>query len=296
MTAKMIPLKPKVSTVGDFEVRRFLPSAQKRSVGPFIFFDEMGAVTLQDGVGMDVGPHPHIGLSTLTWMIEGESVHRDSLGFVQTITPGDVNLMTAGRGIVHSERTAFDGRQGQRRVHGLQVWIALPSDLQEIEPSFQHVKKADLPTCVQDGMAITVIAGQAFGVQSPLKVYSPTLYLDMKADHAVQVDLPNEQEEQAVFIVAGTGRLNEDAFQAGGFLVLPQGERTRLESDGAVHVMMLGGQALRTRRHLWWNFAATSKERIEQAKQDWQEGRFDPVIDEADHDRIPLPVVPVRQS
>ena len=284
-TTEIFKLDAKTSDIGEFEVKRFLPSMEKRSVGPFIFFDQMGPAVLEDGRGMDVRPHPHIGLSTLTWLIEGEIEHRDSLGVVQTIRPGEVNWMTAGRGIVHSERTAADKRVGERPVFGLQIWMALPSDKQEIEPDFQHVKADQLPKISLDNADVTVIAGDAYGETSPVRVQSPTIYLDIKLNG--QLNLPNEYEEQALFIVAGEGRVNGVSFTKGDFLILPSEGDIAVETDGDAHIVLLGGQALKNRRYLWWNFASTSKERIEQAKADWKEGRFDKVPGETEF--IPLP-------
>lgn len=283
---EIVEIAAKASDIGDFEVRRYLPSAEKRSVGPFIFFDEMGPTVLEAGQGMDVRPHPHIGLSTLTWLIEGEIVHRDSLGYTQTIRPGEVNWMTAGRGIVHSERSNMDERDHERALYGLQIWMALPSDKEEIDPSFQHVKAEELPKILQDGAEVTVIAGQAFGRKSPVKVHSPTLYLDVKVKAAQSFELSADYEEQAIYILQGQGEVMGHAFTKGDFLVLPH-KGVRITATTDLHFVVLGGQALKTRRHMWWNFVSTRKERIEQAKTDWAEGRFDPVPGEVE--RIELP-------
>ncbi|MDV7340318.1 pirin family protein [Terasakiella sp. A23] len=283
---EMTVIIPKLSDIGEFEVKRYLPSQEKRSVGPFIFFDEMGPTILEHGKGMDVRPHPHIGLSTLTWLLEGEIVHRDSLGYVQTIRPGEVNWMAAGRGIVHSERSPEDGRDGERPLYGLQIWMALPSDSQEIDPRFQHIKAPDLPKISKDGTEIIVIAGQAFSETSPVEVQSPTIYLDVKVDANGSVDLPAEYEEQAVFILKGEGTFNGKPFAKGDFVLLPSAV-TDVHATSDLNFVLLGGQGLKTRRHMWWNFVSTSKERIEQAKTDWEAGRFDPVPGEDEF--IPLP-------
>ncbi|NVJ92480.1 MAG: pirin family protein [Methylocystaceae bacterium] len=283
---QMIEIQPKKSDIGDFEVRRFLPSKVKRSVGPFIFFDEMGPTVLDDGAGMDVRPHPHIGLSTLTWLLEGEIVHRDSLGYTQTIRPGEVNWMTAGRGIVHSERSPQDGRDGKRPLYGLQIWMALPSDKQEIDPSFQHVKADALPQLKKENAEITVIAGEAYGETSPVQVQSPTIYLDIKVKDG-RLTLPNDYEEQAVYIIKGQGVFNGQQLRQGSFFVLPNKQKTTIDQASDLHFVLLGGQALKNKRYLWWNFASTSRERIEQAKDDWENGRFDKVVDDEEH--IPLP-------
>ncbi|NVK18356.1 MAG: pirin family protein [Methylocystaceae bacterium] len=282
----IVEIKPKKSDIGNFDVQRFLPSAQKRSVGPFIFFDEMGPTVLQVGQGMDVAPHPHIGLSTLTWLIEGEIVHRDSLGYTQTIRPGEVNWMTAGRGIVHSERSDTDDRNSARPLYGLQIWLALPSDKQEIAPSFQHVKAHELPKVTHDRAEATIIAGHAFGQTSPVLVHSPTVYLDVKIKIGGNFQLASEYEEQAIYILKGQGTVCNHSFQKGEFLVLPTHD-VEITAETDLHFLVLGGKALQTRRHMWWNFVSTSKERIEQAKLDWSEGRFDPVPGE--RERIELP-------
>ena len=287
MLDDLIEIVPVTSDIGDFEVKRYLPSKVKRSVGPFIFFDEMGPTILQDGQGMDVRPHPHIGLSTLTWLIEGEIVHRDSLGYVQTIRPGEVNLMTAGKGIVHSERSAQDAREGERSLYGLQIWMALPSDQQEIDPDFQHVKADALPHIQSDGANITVIAGEAYGKRSPVNVHTPTIYLDIKLAEGARVTLPNGHEEQAIFILSGEGEVEGRLIKKGDFLVLPSNTAVGIKALGDLHLILLGGQALKTRLHMWWNFVSTSKERIEQAKEDWEEERFARVV--GDDEFIPLP-------
>ncbi|WP_028878450.1 pirin family protein [Terasakiella pusilla] len=277
---------PKLSDIGGFDVKRYLPTRGKKSVGPFVFFDEMGPTLLQDGDAMDVRPHPHIGLSTLTWLIEGEILHRDSLGYTQLIRPGEVNWMTAGKGIVHSERSPHATRDQNRPLYGLQIWMALPSDKQEIDPSFQHVSAEELATFKEGDAKITLIAGQAFGYTSPVEVHSPTIYLDVKIKDGGLFTLPADYEEQAIFILKGKGRFDGRLSKKGEFLVLPH-RRLEVQADEDLHFVLLGGQALKHKRYMWWNFVSTSKERIEQAKQDWKEGRFPQVPDEVDF--IPLP-------
>lgn len=284
----LIQIPPKESDIGNFQVKRFLPSAKKRSVGPFIFFDEMGPAFLHSNNAMDVRPHPHIGLSTLTWMIEGRLLHRDSLGSVQPISAGDINWMTAGRGIVHSERCPEEERGHTRPIHGLQIWIALPSDQQEIEPYFQHIPAHKVPKISQEGVEIALIAGQAFGQTSPVQVHSPTLYLDIRLASQRTFTLPNDQEEQALFIIKGDLEIGDQHFTTGAFVLLPN-HALSVTSLESCHFVVLGGQALRTRRYLWWNFAATSKERIEQAKRDWVAGQFGRVIGEDEDAPLPLP-------
>lgn len=285
---EVFEITPKLSDIGDFEVKRYLPTRGTKSVGPFVFFDEMGPTILRHGQGMDVRPHPHIGLSTLTWMVQGEILHRDSLGYTQLIRPGEVNWMTAGKGIVHSERSPNETRDQDRSLYGLQIWMALPSDKQEIDPSFQHVSSEALPKFSHDDAVITLIAGQAFGYRSPVDVQSPTIYLDVKVKEGGKVTLPADYEEQAVFILDGEGRFDGRPSAKGDFLILPRRPIDVVSGENdELHFVLLGGQALKQKRYMWWNFVSTSKERIEQAKRDWTEGRFPQVPGE--EESIPLP-------
>lgn len=283
---EIFEINPKPRDIGEFEVKRYLPTRGTKSVGPFVFFDEMGPTLLKDGKALDVRPHPHIGLSTLTWLIEGEIVHRDSLGYTQLIRPGEVNWMTAGKGIVHSERSPQETRDQESPLYGLQIWIALPSDKQEIDPNFQHVGAESLPKFRQEGAEVTVIAGQAFGRTSPVEVQSPTVYLNVKVQKGARFRLPADYEEQAVYILKGRALFDGRLSQKGEFLVLPQ-RQMNVVAEEDLDFVLLGGQALKHKRYMWWNFVSTSKERVEQAKRDWQEGRFPQVPD--DDEFTPLP-------
>jgi redox-sensitive bicupin YhaK (pirin superfamily) len=271
--------------LGGFCVRRVLPAPMARSVGPFVFFDEMGPADFPAGQGINVRPHPHIGLATVTFLFEGEIMHRDSLGYMQPIRPGAVNLMTAGSGIVHSERTSPELLETGQRLHGLQVWMALPEDVQEIDPSFVHYPEAALPVIEKDGVVTTVIIGSHAGAVSPVKVHPETIYLSMSLEEGVrhQIDAPHEQ--LAVYVVSGQVGLDGHPVSAGEMAVLAH-QRVPLEAIAASRVMLIGGEDLGPRR-MFWNFVHTSKTRIEQAKQDWRDMKFDRVP--GDNEFIPLP-------
>ena len=283
---------PRTSEIGEgFKVRRALPSSRRRMVGPFIFLDQMGPEVLRSGKALDVAAHPHIGLATVTYLFEGEALHRDSLGVRQAIRPGDVNWMTAGRGIAHSERTPQEMRQSGGTIFGIQSWVALPLDAEETEPSFAHHGAAELPVIEGEGKLVRLIAGSIFGERSPVKTFSETFYADVTLDRGARIPVPVEQEERAIYIVQGSiGLVEQDGtFDEGELIVLKPGAEITLkapEGSGA-RLMLLGGAAMDSRRHIWWNFVSSSRERIEQAKQDWKEGRFAPVPDETEV--IPLP-------
>ncbi len=270
---------------GGFTVRRLLPAAVQRSVGPFLFFDHFGPVTAGPADNHDVRPHPHIGLATVTYLFEGAMMHRDSTGVVQRIEPGAINWMTAGRGIVHSERTPDDLRGVQRVSHGLQLWAALPASDEEVEPTFAHTPAADIPVIERGGVRLRVLIGSAFGVQSPVAVRSTTLYLDiaMAAGNALPLPLA---EERAIYIVAGDATLDGDALQAHTMVVLRPGEEPVLAATGDSRVVLIGGAPLGP-RHIWWNFVSSRKARIDQAADDWAAQRFDAVPGETEF--IPLP-------
>jgi redox-sensitive bicupin YhaK (pirin superfamily) len=274
--------------LGGFFVRRLLPSAQQRMVGPFIFYDHMGPSTFAPGQGIDVRPHPHIGLATVTYLFEGEILHRDSLGNTQPIRPGEVNWMTAGRGIVHSERTGAQTRAAGHKLHGIQLWVALPVEAEETEPVFFHHPVEDLPVIVQNDVELRLIAGSAFGRQAPVKTYSDMFYLDAELAAGQSVRLPDEHEERALYIAAGAMEIDGQTHKAGSLIVFHSGGEATATAAAASRILMLGGAPFGEGRHIWWNFVSSSRERIEQAKQDWRERRFAPVPGD-DREFIPLP-------
>ncbi len=278
--------------LGGFSVKRVLPIAHRKLVGPFVFFDEMGPATFAPGGGIDVRPHPHIGLATVTYLFEGRIRHRDSLGSRQDITPGDVNWMTAGRGIVHSERTHPDDRASGYAMHGIQSWVALPVADEEIEPAFVHHPAATLPRIQRPGAALTVIAGSAYGVSSPVAVRSSTLYVAADLDTGAALPVCSEHEERAVYVVSGAVEVNGEAVPPGELAVLVPGAAVTITATAASRVMLLGGARLPEERIVWWNLVSTRAARIEQAKADWlrfgsPDSVFPPVPDE--HEFIPLP-------
>ena len=275
--------------LGDgFFVARVLPAPLHRSVGPFVFFDHMGPMDLAPGQGMDVRPHPHIGLATVTYLFDGAIMHRDSLGSQQLIEPGAINWMTAGRGIAHSERTPPDVRARGSRQHGLQLWVALPATHEETEPAFHHYPAATLPVSEDRGVTLRTLAGSAYGVVSPVAVLSPLFYVEALLAPGARVALPDDHEERAAYVVEGTARCGEESFPRGTMIVFTPRAAVAIEAEGPSRVMLLGGARLDGPRHLWWNFVSSSKERLEQAKADWNESRFAPVAGDED-ERIPLP-------
>jgi redox-sensitive bicupin YhaK (pirin superfamily) len=279
---------PQTRDLGDgFEVRRVLPSALRRAVGPFVFFDQMGPVVLRAGTGLDVRPHPHIGLATVTYLFDGEILHRDSLGTVQPIRPGAVNWMTAGRGIVHSERTPPELRASGTRLFGIQTWVGLPADREEVEPSFVHHAESGLPVLDGEGKRVRVIAGELCGARSPLAVFSDTLYADIALAKGARLEIPTGYEERAIHIAEGSVEIAGDTFQAGRMAVFQQGSAVTVSALEPARLLLLGGEPLDGPRHVWWNFVSSSRERIEQAKADWREQRFPAVPGETEF--IPLP-------
>jgi redox-sensitive bicupin YhaK (pirin superfamily) len=273
-----------------FKVRRALPSGRRRMVGPFIFFDQMGPAVLQDGMGLDVRPHPHIGLATLTYLFAGELLHRDSLGTIQPIRPGEANWMTAGRGIAHSERTPPERRRSGERLFGIQCWLALPRDQEECEPSFEHYAAEALPEIAGDGFRARVIAGELEGRRSPIVTYSPTFYVDVDMHRGGALPLSTEHEERALYVAEGAVALDGHLIEPGQLAVLRPGVPVEIEARKPTRMMLLGGEPLDGPRHIWWNFVSSARGRIEEAKVDWREGRFDPVPEETEF--IPLPDEP----
>jgi redox-sensitive bicupin YhaK (pirin superfamily) len=287
---------PRTHDLGDgFEVRRALPHKERRMVGPFVFLDQMGPHVFQPGQGIDVRPHPHIGLSTVTYLLSGEISHRDSLGTFQDIKPGELNWMTAGSGIVHSERTRPQVRAAGSMLSGLQCWVALPQAKEEKDPSFSHTAAADLPLIEGDGATARLIAGDYFGKRSPVPVESPMFYVDLALAPGARLTLPAEYPEQAVYIVDGTLDLGRDGrFGPNQLVVLKPGAVVTLGATGeaGVRLMLLGGEPMDGPRYLTWNFVSSSSDRIEQAKEDWREQRFARVPGETEF--IPLPELPGR--
>ena len=278
---------PATRDLGDgFEVRRVLPAAERRTVGPFVFLDEMGPVTMAPGTGLDVRPHPHIGLATVTYLFEGEIVHHDSLRVRQPIRPGDVNWMIAGRGIVHSERTPAQLRASGHSVWGMQAWLGLPEHEEQRLPSFRHHPAAELPMRSAEGVELRLIAGTLFGLRSPAKTLSPTFYADARLEAGARLEVPPEHEERAAYIAEGSVSIAGASFARGRLVVFRPALHVTLKAETAARLMLLGGQPLGT-RYLWWNFVSSSKERIDQAKEDWKAGRFGGVP--GDPEFIPLP-------
>jgi redox-sensitive bicupin YhaK (pirin superfamily) len=273
--------------LGGFSVNRVLPSMTHRLVGPFVFWDHMGPATLEPGHGMDVRPHPHINLATVTYLFDGEIVHKDSLGSDQAIRPGDLNWMTAGRGIVHSERTGDALRKSGSTVNGIQSWVALPTELEESEPSFQHVGGKELPELGLPGARLRVIAGAAFGETSPVRVLSPLFYVEAELDAGAELALPSEYVERAAYVV--DGEIDCDGAQAGPntMAVAATGAPATVRALTSSRIMLLGGAPLGN-RYIWWNFVSSSKERIERAKQEWRGGAF-PKVPGDEVEFIPLP-------
>jgi redox-sensitive bicupin YhaK (pirin superfamily) len=280
-------IKPRTRDLGGFEVARVLPYAKHRMVGPFIFFDRMGPSDFPAGEGINVRPHPHIGLATVTYLFDGEIMHRDDLGYAQAIRPGDVNWMTAGRGIVHSERTRDEVRDQPSTVFGIQSWIALPKDQEECDPGFFHHPADTLPVISQPGMDMRLIAGSAYGEASPVETTSPMFYLDVHTDAGVTLDITNEYAERAVYIVAGDIQLDGTSYGENEMLVLNPDADIDVTASSGTRFMLHGGDPIDGEPHIWWNFVSSSKERIEHAKDDWKSGRFGTI--DGDDEFIPLP-------
>ncbi len=273
--------------LGGFSVGRVLPSIARRTVGPFIFFDHMGPADFAPGSGIDVRPHPHINLATVTYLFSGEVLHRDSLGSEQVISPGAVNWMNAGRGIVHSERTPPALREQGYHLHGLQLWVALPQEHEESAPAFTHYPKSELPETHVNGATIRVLAGSAYGLTSPVKTYSRLLYVDVELAAGAELVAPDEVE-RALYVVEGNVRCGSEAADAGRMLVLEKGVDVRVHANTPTRLVFVGGDPLDGPRHLYWNFVSSSLERLEQAKHDWRERLF-PVVPGDEHEFIPLP-------
>lgn len=288
--AALETLNPKQHDLGGgFVVRRLLPSARRQAVGPFLFFDHFGPVTAQPADNHDVRPHPHIGLATVTYLLEGAMMHRDSTGAVQRIEPGAVNWMCAGRGIVHSERTPEDLRDGPRRTHGLQLWAALPVEHEETAPGFSHYPASDIPVHQQAGVVVRVLVGSAQGLTSPVRTLSSTLYLDIELAPGAELEVPALARERAVYGVEGEFAIDGTAVPAHAMAVLPEGQTVNLQARAPSRIMLIGGEPL-GHRHIIWNFVSSRRERLVQAQADWRAQRFEPVPGETEF--IPLPGSP----
>jgi redox-sensitive bicupin YhaK (pirin superfamily) len=286
--ALLLVIDPRPRDLGGFTVRRLLPAAGSRMVGPFIFLDHMGPAIMERGSGMDVRPHPHIALATVTYLFEGEIVHRDSLGNELAIHPGDVNWMLAGRGIVHSERSSAEERARGVRLHGIQSWVALPTAHEEDAPAFVHHPARTLPRLRQGGAELTVIAGTGYGAESPVGVRSPTLYVDARLGRGAHLTVDGTHPQRAVHVAEGTVEIGGRRLGAGVMAILRSGAEVTVQADAPARVMLLGGAALDGERHIWWNFVSSSRERIERAKDDWRSGRFGKVPGD-EKEFIPLP-------
>lgn len=274
--------------VGGFLVRRVLPTLQRKLVGPFIFYDHLCRVQFAPGQGIDVRPHPHIALATVTYLFEGSFLHRDSLGYAQAIEPGEVNWMIAGRGIAHSERTSPELRASGGPLHGVQCWVALPREHEEVEPSFEHYGREQVPRLVRGGVELSVIAGTAYGQRSPVKVLSPTLYVHARMAAGSSLEVDAEHTQRALYVASGSVSWGDAEYGEGMLVIFPSGADVRVTSARGADAMLLGGAPLEGERHIYWNFVSSSLERIERAKADWQAGRFGKVPGD-EHEFIPLP-------
>ncbi len=283
-TVKLI-IKPREQDLGGFNVRRLLPFRKQRMVGPFTFFDHMGPASFPPGDGIQVRPHPHIGLATVTFLFEGEITHRDSLGVVQTIKPKTINLMTAGRGIVHSERME-NNQKASSVLHGIQAWIALPAEQEECAPAFKHHPSEDIPLFEKNGVSVRVLIGDAYGHQSAVKVFSPTVYLECNFPEGTKLTLPTEYQELAVYVVSGEIKIESSTYTSGTMAVAALGKALELTALEKSHVMVIGGDSI-GERYLLWNFVSSSKERLEKAKADWKAQRFEPIPGETEFTEFP---------
>lgn len=283
-----VEIIPRSVDLGGFNVLRALPSLEKRTVGPFVFFDQMGPGEFLTGKGVDVRPHPHIGLSTLTYLFEGRIQHRDTLGSNQIIVAGDVNLMTAGKGIAHSERTPQADRLQPQRFLGIQCWLALPLDKEEVDPSFTHYETAVLPAYSDDLMSLRVAAGTWMGLKSPVYTLNDAVFVEMKMKSASEVSVPKNIEERAIHVLSGEIEVDGVHYKDARMLVLKPGVDVKVRANVDTHILVVGGSALEKPRHVWWNFVSSSRERIEQAKLDWTAGKFGSIPGD-DKEFIPLP-------
>jgi len=272
--------------LGGLVVRRLFPVIGRKNVGPFVFFDHFGPVDFAPGEGMDVRPHPHIGLSTVTFLFEGEILHRDSLGVVQAIKPGEINLMVSGKGIVHSERTSPEKRASGQVAHGLQLWLALPEPDEDCDPAFHHYDAADIPELSENGCQLKLLVGEAYGLRSPVITHCPTLYLECRLDAGANLALPEGIDELGIFVISGQLKVDNNTIGQHQFAIIDTGHLEPLTASGQCHFVVIGGEP-QGKRHIDWNFVSTSGEKIKQAKQDWHTGKFPEVPGETGS--IPLP-------
>ena len=288
-------IEPVTHDLGGFKVHRTLPSRPRTMVGPFLFFDQMGPAHLEPDHGIDVRPHPHINLATVTYLFQGAFDHRDSLGTCQRIEPGAVNLMTAGHGIAHSERSPGDQRVHGPELSGIQTWLALPEKDEEGDPAFQHVAAADLPVISCKQASATVIMGDLWGTRAPTRTYAQTIYADILLEPGGSVPIDDSTDERAVYLALGEATLEGVPLEPMRLYVLRPGIAATLRSQAGGRVMLCGGEAFATPRHVWWNFVSSRRDRIQQAKEDWRAGRF-PTIPGDDKEYIPIPEVPKTVS
>ncbi|MGL5840105.1 MAG: pirin family protein [Sphingorhabdus sp.] len=288
-------ITPTTHDLGAFEVRRTLPSRPRTMVGPFIFVDQFGPAQFDVGAGMDVRPHPHINLSTVTYLFEGAIDHRDSLGTLATIRPGALNLMTAGRGIVHSERTPADERATGSPISGMQTWLALPDGKEEIDPAFEHVAAENLPQIDDNGITARVIMGSLWGLTAPTTQHADTIYADIAMQAGATLPIDAEADERAVLVAMGSASLDGEALEPYSLYILQPGVPMTLRAQSDCRIMLLGGEAFKTPRHVWWNFVSSSRDRINQAKEEWKAGGF-PKVPGDDKEYIPIPEVPKTVS
>ncbi len=288
-------IMPVAHDLGAFEVRRTLPSRPRTMVGPFIFVDQFGPAQFDIGSGMDVRPHPHINLATVTYLFEGAIDHRDSLGTYATIRPGALNLMTAGRGIVHSERTPAAERATGSPISGMQTWLALPDGKEEIDPAFEHVTAEALPLVEGEGVRATVIMGDLWGASSPVTQHAATIYADIAMEAGATLPIAAEADERAILVAMGDASIDGQPLERNALHILQPGVPMVLRATSTARVMLLGGEAFATPRHVWWNFVSSSRERINQAKDDWKAGAF-PTVPGDDAEFIPIPDVPKTVS
>jgi redox-sensitive bicupin YhaK (pirin superfamily) len=274
--------------IGGFVVKRALPAFGRQMVGPFIFLDQFGPVLIRAGQGFDVRPHPHIGLATVTWLFDGHVFHRDSLGSAQTIAPGELNWMTAGRGIVHSERTPTGDRSRDRKMFGIQCWVALPRELEDVPPSFAHLSADDLPLIEDRGVSVRVVAGSLYGERSPVKTLSDLFYADVALEAGASLPLPPEHVERGVYLADGEIEIGDQVFIGGKLVVFRPGDAITIRARTNSRLVVLGGEPMEGRRHIWWNFVSSSKDKIEAAKNDWKHARFE-IVPGDEKEFIPLP-------